>query len=106
MTLAQPYNVTGLDSSNVYTLFSFINNGVGGIFFPIILGAIWIIALIGSIAEGREASRAFIFASFIVSILSVPLALTNLLNSQYMYFSFILVGAGLLWHKLDSSPGM
>ena len=104
--MVAPYNVTNLDASNVYTLFSFINNGVHGAFIPVILGVVWIIAMIGAISEGRQASRAFIFASFIVSILAIPLALVGMLNSQYMYFSFLLVGAGLIWYKLDNAPGM
>ena len=70
------------------------------------LGVIWIIAFIGSLAEGRIASRGFIFASFLTAVLSIPLALIGLLNPQFMYFSFILVGAGLIWYKLDNAPGI
>lgn len=101
-----PYNVTALDSTNMYTLFSFINNGVNGIFMPIMLVVVWIVAFIGALAEGRQASRGFIFASFIAAILALPLSLIGMLNSQYMYFSFLMVGIGLIWLKLENSPGM
>jgi hypothetical protein len=101
-----PYNVSSLDASNAYTLFSFVNNGVGGIFMPMMLLVIWIVAFIGAIADGRQASRGFIFASFIVSILAIPLALIGFLNTQYMYFSFLLVGIGLIVYKLQNAPGM
>lgn len=101
-----PYNVTGLDTTNVYTLFRFINNGVNGTFMPIMLAVIWIIAFIGALAEGRQASRGFIFASFISAMMAIPLALIGMLNSQYMYFTFILVGIGLIWYKLDNAPGL
>ena len=101
-----PYNTTAIDPSDMYTLFSGINNVVGGIFMPTMLGVIWIIAFIGALAEGRQASRGFIFASFIVSILSLVLALIGMINNQYMYFSFLLVGIGLIWSKLENAPGM
>jgi hypothetical protein len=73
---------------------------------PMMLLVIWIVAFIGAIADGRQASRGFIFASFIVSILALPLALIGMLNSQYMYFSFLMVGAGLIWSKLSNAPGL
>lgn len=73
---------------------------------PVMLGVIWMIALIGAITEGRQASRAFIFASFICSILGLILALVALLNSQYMYFMFLLVGIGVIWYKLAEAPGL
>jgi hypothetical protein len=101
-----PYpQISGNETQNVYTLFKWVNDGVGGIFMPLTLLAIWIIAMVGSISEGRQASRAFIFASFITSTLSILMALIGMLNSQYMYLSFLLVGIGLIWYKLDNAPG-
>jgi phosphoglycerol transferase MdoB-like AlkP superfamily enzyme len=94
------------DSTNLYTIFKFVNTGVGGTFMPLILAAIWIVILIGAISEGRQASRAFIFASFICAILSILLALIGMLNTQYMYFLFLLVGIGVIWYKLDNAPGI
>ena len=101
-----PYPTITNESTNLYTLFKFVNNGVNGIFMPIVLVTVWIIAMIGAISEGREASRAFIFASFIVAVLAIPLALIGLLGSQYMYFTFLLVAIGVLWYKLDNAPGI
>jgi hypothetical protein len=73
---------------------------------PVMIGVIWVVALIGSISEGRESSRAFIFASFICSVMAVALSLVSLLNSQYMYFLFLLTGAGIIWYKLANAPGI
>jgi hypothetical protein len=87
-------------------MFKGINEGVGGIFMPIMLLVVWFVAMIGAISEGRQASRAFIFASFIVSVLAIILSLIGFLNSQYMYFSFLLVAGGLVWYKLESAPGL
>jgi len=101
-----PYPMLTGNETNLYDYFSFVNNGVKGIFMPIILFAVWIIAFIGALAEGRQASRGFIFASFIFSILAIMLSLIGMLNPQYMYFSFLMVAAGLVWYKLDNAPGM
>ena len=73
---------------------------------PVMLFVVWLVAFIGTIAEGREASRAMIFASFIASMLAIPLALIGMLNSSFMYFSFILVGIGIIWNKLANAPGL
>lgn len=105
--MAAPYTVLNAsDATNFYTLVKYANNGVGGVFMPIMLLVIWFISFIGALSEGRQASRAFIFSSFVAAILAIMLALTDLLNSQYMYFSFILVGIGLIWYKLDNAPGI
>lgn len=99
-----PYTVpTSSDTGSLYDIFKFLTNAVS--FMPVVLLVIWLVALIGSIAEGRQASRAFIFASFITSILAIILSLIGLLNTQYMYFSFLLVGGGIIWYMLSNAPG-
>lgn len=103
-----PYaTLNASDTRNLYNMFKFVNDGAtGGLFMPVMLFVVWIIAFIGAISEGRQASRAWIFASFISSILAILLSLMGFLNSQYMYFTFIMVAAGLVWLKLDSAPGI
>lgn len=98
-----PVNATG----NLYNLFGFLNsNTTGGMFMPVMLWVIWIVAFIGSLSEGRQASRALIFASFIGSILSIMLAMIGMINSQWMYLMFLMVGAGVIWYQLDNAPGI
>lgn len=94
------------DSANVYSIFKYINSGVSGVFMPLSLLAIWVIAFIGSISEGREAARAWVFASFVCSILAILLSLIGMLNPQYMYFLFLMTAGGLIWYKLSTAPGM
>jgi hypothetical protein len=99
--------LTSNDTGNILNLFGYVQNtATDGLFFPLILLAVWIIALIGSISEGRQFSLAFIFASFITVILSVPLVFINMLSAGYMYFGFLLVGIGVIWMYLDRSPGI
>ena len=105
--LSAPYPTLILNNSdNFYTVTKFVNDGVGGIFMPIMLGVIWIVAMIGAISEGRQASRAFIFASFFCALLAIMLALIGMLNPNYMYFLFLMVAAGIVWYKLDTAPGI
>jgi predicted MFS family arabinose efflux permease len=102
-----PYTViNSTDTTNLYTIFKFVNNSINNTFMPIMLLVIWVVAFIGSISEGRQASRAFIWASFLCSILAIVLALVGMLNRQYMYLLFLLVGAGVIWDKLQNAPGI
>jgi hypothetical protein len=102
-----PYQtINATDTTNLYTFFGYINGVTSGMFMPLMLAVVWIVALIGSISEGRQASRAFIFASFLTSILAILLTLIGMLSSQWMYFTFILVAAGMVWNKLDNAPGI
>ena len=102
-----PYVLPGAnDTDNLYHIFSFVtNSSTGGMFMPLMLAVIWIVAFIGGISEGRISSRAFIYASYISSILAVMLSLIGLLNHQYMYFLFLLLGAGVVWYQLATAPG-
>ena len=95
-------NVT--DTADMFTLFRYVNYVSGGLFFPIILLVIFSITLIGSVLAGKPAYRGFTYASFVCSILSIVLALMNFLSKQYMYFSFFLVGIGLIWVRLAEAP--
>lgn len=92
------------DIGNLYQITSYLNN-ISPIFL-VVIGVIWIVSFIGSISEGRQASRAFIFSSFVCSMLSIMASLIGLLNKEYMYFSFLMVGIGLIWYKLDNAPGI
>lgn len=93
------------DTQDLFTIFEFINNtSSGGIFFPIILLAIWAIAFIGSIVEGKEAVRAWIFASFVSGILATLLSVMGLLEARWMYLLILFVGFGLFWIRLQNAP--
>ena len=100
-----PYAVpNATDVGNLYLVTKYLNS-----ISPVvasIIGAIWVIAFVGVISEGRQASRAFIFASFLCSILSIVATLIGFLNKEFMYFSFLLVGIGLIWMKLENAPGI
>ncbi len=99
--------MTANDTTNIFSLYKYVQHtATEGLFFPLLLFSIWIIAFIGSLTEGRQASLGFIFASFITSIISITLVFIGLLSASYMYFLFLMVGAGVIWMYLDRSPGI
>lgn len=94
---------TANETADLFSIFQFINNkATEGLFFPVILLTIWLIAFIGAIAEQRPASRAFIFASFISTTLGVLLAIMGFLSVTYVYFLILLIAFGILWIRLES----
>ena len=95
------------DTQDLFSIFKFINNtSSGGLFFPIMLLTIWAIAFIGAIVEGRQAVRAWIFASFISSILAILLGIMGLLARQWIYLLILFVAFGVFWIRLQNAPAV
>ena len=95
---------TANESRDLLAVFQFVNNkATEGLFFPVILMTIWLIAFIGAIAEGRPASRAWIFSSFVSTVLGVLLAIVGMLNVTYVYFLILMIAFGVFWIKLETA---
>jgi hypothetical protein len=90
---------TANDTLGIYEFFNYVNVVSGGLFFPVILMVIWVVTFIA--LKGYTTSRAWTGASFLVSILSVPLAIMKLIAPRYMYLSFMFLAGGILWMKID-----
>ena len=94
------------DSKDLYEFTNYINRTGDGLVFPGFLLVIWFIAFIGVFNSGSvgspRASRAWVFASFITSILSILSAIMGLLSPNWMYLPFIALAIGLLWLKSES----
>ena len=83
------------------SIFAFVNGPLsGGFFMPFLILGIWAIAFIGTIAQGKNAYRSWIFANFICAVLSIILGLLGMMAPTYIYFFIILLGFGLVWAKL------
>ncbi len=92
------------ETRDILGVFTFVNNRASeGLFFPVMLLVIWFVAFIGAIAEGRPASRAWTFSSFITSILGGLLVLLGFLNNSYLFFSVLNVAFGIVWIYLSGS---
>ena len=95
---------TSNETEDILSIFQFINNRASeGLFSEVMLLVIWFIAFIGAIAEGREASRAWIFASFIGAILGGFLVLLGFLDNTYLFFLVLNIAFGIAWIYLSGS---
>ena len=92
------------ETTDMFEIFKFVNNRASeGLFFPVIILVIWFVAFIGSIAEGRPASRAWIFASFICSVLGALVVLMGFMNQNYLFFLVLNIAFGIAWVYLSGS---
>lgn len=100
--MPQIYQLPNLTESNdgMLGFLRYGNDVSDGILFPLVLLAIWIIIFVTSI-NTTSASRAWTITSLICSILSVMLAVMNLLAPAYMYGLFVMTAIGFVWLKLE-----
>lgn len=95
-------NVT--DTRDMLSIFQWISDSAtGGLFFPIMILVIWVVQFIGVLAEGRSASRAWVFASFTATILSIILGILAMMAQKWIYLLVLMVSLGIFWLKLASS---
>ena len=95
---------TGNDTRDLLSVFQFISNeATSGLFFPIMILVIWVVQFIGVLSEGRNASRAFLFASFTATILSVILGILAMLAQKWIYLLVLMVSLGAFWIKLATA---
>ena len=90
---------TGNDTEGIFEYFNYINVAAGGIFFPVILFVVWIVSFFAM--KQYSTPRAWTFASFFCSVLSIILATLDYISPKIMYVFFILLVVGLVWLKLD-----
>ena len=105
-----PFNYTyypvaeASNTRDLLSIFQFVSNDLtGGLFFPIMILVIWVVQFIGVLAEGRPASRAWVFASFTATVLSIMLGLLALMEQRWIYLLVIAVSLGAFWIKLASA---
>ena len=90
------------EQEDLFELAKFSNQASGGLLFPMILLAIWAVAFIGSIAEGGKAIKAWIFSTFVASILAILLGVMGLLENRWIYLLILFVAFGLFWVRLKT----
>jgi hypothetical protein len=97
---------TSNQTGDLLSIFQFVSNDLtGGLFFPIMILVIWTTQFIGVMSEGRPGSRAFVFASFTATILSMMLGILALMEQKWIYLLILGVSLGAFWIKLSSSRG-
>lgn len=88
-------------TQNIGQLLIYINDVTGGIFFPLILLAMFIISFVTTTIFG--VGNAFVYASFFTSILSIFMAIAGLLKPTWMYFAFVLLAISLMLKRISKS---
>jgi hypothetical protein len=88
------------DNFGIFEYFQYIV-GIEPLFFLIILIVMWAILFISTVRFG--ASKAYMFASFIVMILSILTVIMGFIPKQYMYITMIMVAFGVLFLRLENS---
>ena len=92
------------DTRDLLSIFQWISNvATEGLFFPLMILAIWVIQFIGVMAEGRPASRAWVFASFTATILSIILGILAMMAQKWIYLLILMVSIGAFWVRLVSA---
>lgn len=92
------------DTRDLLSIFQWISDSAtGGLFFPIVIVVIWVVQFIGVIAENRPSSRAFLFASFTATILSIILGILAMMAQKYIYLLILMVSLGVFWVKLATA---
>jgi len=91
------------DTRDLLSIFQYVSTLTDGLFFPIMILVIWVVQFISVISEGRPASRAWVFASFTATILSIMLGLLALMEQRWIYLLVICVSLGAFWIKLASA---
>ncbi len=92
------------DTRDLLAVFQFVSNeATQGLFFPIMILTIWVIQFIGVIAEGRPASRAWVFASFVSTILAIILGILAMVAQKWIYLLILMVSIGAFWVRLVSA---
>ena len=96
--------INATDTTDLFAVISYANRVSGGIFMPIMLLVIGMIAFLGTVFSGKSVFRGMVFAGFITSILSLLMVLMNMLNNNYMYFCFLMTGIGLIGVRFSEAP--
>ena len=89
------------ETTGINEIANYVGNVTGGLFFPLVLLALFVISFVTTMHFGN--GRAFVFSTFFCSIIAIFLVIAGLLNSGYMYLLFVMLGVGLMLLRLSKS---
>jgi hypothetical protein len=92
------------DTTDMQTLMGAANRLSGYIFMPIMLLVIFSVWVLGAVFMGKPIYRAFLFGSFICSVISILMVIMGFLSVNYMYFTFFMVAVSVIWTVLTEAP--
>ena len=83
------YNLTNISSANnMLDLSTAVNTAVGGMFFPVMLGILYVVLIMNTMQYGG--TNSFFTSSFVVFVLAGMLWGVGLLAETYLIISFAL----------------
>lgn len=91
-------NVTG-----IYTMFQYVQEVSGDIFFPLVLFALFIIIFVTFRASSNSNSQPFAGASFFTMVFGILFRVLGFIENKWMYLLITIVAISLVWLHLDNS---
>ena len=95
---------TNETSEGILSLFQYVQTVSNGMFFILILFALFVITFIA--LKNYTSSRAFTGATFLNMILSVIMGTLGLIDTQWIYLSIVLVAIAAVWLHFDNSSNI
>lgn len=89
------------DTESIFAILRYTNTVSEGIFFPVMILVVSIITFVAGLST-TSVSKAWAFAGFIATVLSIPLAVLDLIAPTYAYFAVFCLAAGIFWVKLEN----
>ncbi|MFW5889067.1 MAG: hypothetical protein ACOCUD_01670 [Bacillota bacterium] len=95
MAVPLPTNAT-TEITGIYSLFQYIqHDATGGMFFPMILFAVFIIMFIA--LKSYPTSRAAAGSSYLTMIMAIILRTLDLIQNSWMYVTIIITAIATIW---------
>lgn len=91
------------DTESWLTLALWTGEVTGGSFWSVTILAIWTISMFSLILAQVSPARSLTGASFFCGVMSIPMAIVGLIPNAPMYLFGVLIGAGLLWMRLENA---
>ncbi len=79
----------------------YLNKAADGIMMPVLILVLWLVMFIGT--KKFRSSVAFTFSSLFCGILSIMLALLDMMAKRYMYLLGIMVAFGAVWMVIENA---
>lgn len=95
---------TNETSAGILNLFEYVNKVSDGMFFVLVMFAIFVIVFIS--LKDYTSSRAFTGAAFLNMILAIMMRTLGLIDNIWMYLSIVLVAIAAIWLHFDNSSNI
>lgn len=92
-------NVTGM-----YTIFQYVQEASGNIFFPLVLFGLFIILFVIFRGNSTSNSKPFAASSFFIMIMSILFRTLGFIQNKWMYLCITIMAVSMVLLHLSNSP--